>query len=272
MQDIISPEVETRTFSAFRNTGIKEALQSCKDANHRALFAPEIAIKRILAPKEKILVPEEGQDWKPREDSIGIWKPRTAQSVKVTGWRGDCPINLYAHEPHHLCDPENIPDLKDRIEGAAPFPQEELERLAETIDEQFVLEHQLAMQWPPDTYGISEPTEAHMDEYGGKINGEDMIARNNPHAIAFLGQHIIEPYLTTYAQVRETNEICIWYSDDLPAKGEKPRARMLFFDLYGSELDTSSTFSDYGCFEGVPITDTEDTAAVREARPALPTK
>jgi hypothetical protein len=78
----------------------------------------------------------------------------------------------------------------------------------------FVVDHKLLQRWPSGVYGINAPTREHMDAYGGKIGGVDMIATNHPQTKPFLRLENAERYLEKHTEVIG-NRIGIWHSDDL---------------------------------------------------------
>ncbi|MCX6814447.1 MAG: hypothetical protein NTY20_02255, partial [Candidatus Aenigmarchaeota archaeon] len=78
-------------------------------------------------------------------------------------------------------------------------------------------------KWPNGVYGIDEPTEEHMYDFGGKIDRVDMIAINHPVTKAFLTPKRTGPYLQRHR--REYGKmIGIGDNDDRPIM---PACRLL---------------------------------------------
>lgn len=87
--------------------------------------------------------------------------------------------------------------------GAGEMPQEEFQRLLGMEDGErvFVVDHSAISRWPSWViYGIDEPTKKHMEQFGGKIDGVDMIAINHPATKPFLGPKA-EDYLKRHKMV-----------------------------------------------------------------------
>jgi len=228
MQHILQLMHETKPFEALESNGVKKALQKCKDADHRALLAPEIAIKRILAPKQDPI----WQQW------------RTAASLKVEGHVEGEPTVIYDHTGNYFSDPGNIPPSNELIDGAAEFPQDRLEELARLADNQ--TNNRTIFKFQGEQY------EQLKESPSGVISVEK--AREHPQTAPFLGgEGHVEPYLDRHTRVYGIDRIGIWHRDDLPENPEAlPRARPLFFSSYFNDgLDASLSFGSLGGFEGV---------------------
>jgi hypothetical protein len=208
----------------FYDTGdsVIKTLEECLNSGYRPLFMPEIAEARIAAPRDDPI-------WQmffdtPSVRITGRGKPSSVSHKDGTG------IVVYDHLPNYLSDPENMKAAVKAglINGAGIVPQEEFERLLAMEDGErvFVVDHKLLQRWPSGVYGINAPTREHMDAYGGKIGGVDMIATNHPQTKPFLRLENAERYLERHEEVFG-NLIEILHSDDLSSEPNRPLGRVL---------------------------------------------
>jgi len=193
-------------------------IRGCRREGYDALFMPEIIDKRINT----------------LEKDDGIWQNQwLSLSIGVTGkTEGDEEVAIYAHIPNYFSDPENIITAIQQglVQGGGIYPQDEFQRLFEfqrLLDSEgsrrvFVVKADALRKWPNfNSYGINEPTKEHMEKFGGRIDGIDMVAINHPHIVAFLGgRERADKYLQ---RVNGTVGIC--YSEDFTT--DRPIARLL---------------------------------------------
>ena len=108
--------------------------------------------------------------------------------------------NVYAvvvHEYNFFSDPKNyIPEkVKERYDGFDLKPEwfriltQHFDTLVQWAfcDTVLKIKYQDFCAWPNGDYGIYAPTKKHMERYGGKINGIDMLAINHPFSKMFCG-------------------------------------------------------------------------------------
>ncbi len=224
---------------SFSSPNLGTALKKCLARGYQALYMPELASAQTNVSK----------------DSELFNNFFSTLSLKATGrTKNGNAVVVYAHAPHYLSDPQNIQDVirnKRLVYGAAPIPQEELDRLLalEGNGRVFVVDAQECAKWPNGFYGISKPTREHLQIYGGNIDGKEMIARNNPQIKPFLGggEELVDAYLQYFQKLYE-DQIGIWNADDLE---DQALGRVLFVNIDNDGLDGDIYLGDIGRFFGV---------------------
>ncbi len=210
----------------FYREDIADALRACRRAHYQPEFAPELIDRRINAEKEDSL----WQDW---------W---TTLSLKATGrTSAGTPIIVYAHEPHYFSQPKNIAWEIEAglINGAGTLPVGELSRLesGKAGGRIFVLDHASTIKWPSGYYGLEKPTEKHLKQYTGKVDGKEMLAINHPLLAPLMGnENKVAPYLTKLAQVYGKDKVYINNFDDF---NERDAGRLVWLgsDFYHGFID-----------------------------------
>ena len=189
---------EAREFTVASEYGVPVALGACLSKVYRPLFMPEIVRARIDAT---------GSD----DRAWSCWW--TTQSAKATGrgipsngsQKSGTALVVYAHVPNYFSEPKNIRTAirKGLQFGHGEMPQEEFQRLLgmEDGENAIVVDSATMRRWPSGYYGIGEPTKEHMDNFGGKINGKDMIAINHPSTKPFLGPGNAQRYLEAHKKL-----------------------------------------------------------------------
>jgi hypothetical protein len=117
--------------------------------------------------------------------------------------------------------------------GYGNMPPEEFQRLLQLEDGKMNFVMAREDMWPNGIYGIDTPTDKHMQEFGGKIHGIDIIAINNPQIKAFLTPEREEAYLKKHKTAFGPlgNDIAIVDYDDRPVM---PACRLLKLGGYFS--------------------------------------
>lgn len=198
------------------------ALQACYDAGRAPLFMPELARARA----ESVDGP--------------LWNRRfVAPSLRATGrpTGSSAAMVVYAHEAHYLSNPANIRaaiDGKHLINGAAPLPQDEFDRLYALVGNGrvFAIPHATLHASSSDVIPVSR-------------------ALQHPQTIPFLGigEEGARSYLQRHTAVYG-DKIGVWHSNDL--SNDSPMGRVLFLgDNVSIGLSGDYYFNNGGRVVGV---------------------
>ena len=228
--------VEAIPFETLELNGVEKALAKCQDAGYSALFAPQVADGRILAP----------------QDSYIVQNGFTTQSIRVTGRtkRGKTVV-VYGHVPNYFSAPANIKKARAEglVNGAGRMPQKEFYHLLDLEDGSnvFVVDYN-----------------ALRNAVSGIVQLND--AMKHPQTIPFLGgEDRAEKYLEKHGLVYGKN-IGIWHSDDL---GDVPQGRLLVlgddYDDCGSGLYGFCNLDGNARFAGVLAAEPPIQVNAREA-------
>lgn len=214
---------DVRRFTGEGEFGIDKAVSSCLKPGYKPFPMPEIAERRIKAPEDDVI-------WQYPYTSLSLRASGKQKSTSVSR-KGGTDVVVFSHD--YLT---NQPDVRQALAGYGNLgmygygnmSSREFQKLLnlENDESTFVLARDDWKKWPNGVYGIDEPTEEHKYDFGGKIDGKDMIAINHPQTKAFLTPKRAEPYLQKHKQVfgQFGNRIGIGNYDD---QSVMPACRLL---------------------------------------------
>jgi len=199
--------------------GISRAVAECIESGYRPLSMPEIINIKIDSSVQD-------KNWSHGCDSISLRIRGNGKTSNVSH-KGGTELVFISHD--YL--PSQC-DIVDRLKeyglgkyGYGNILPEDFQRLLRLEDGKMNFVMAREDMWPNDIYGIDTPTKKHMQEFGGKIDGVDMIAINHPEIRAFLTPEKIEAYLKKHKTVRLLgNDIGIVDYDD---RSVMPACRLL---------------------------------------------
>jgi len=231
-------EIETKkgTWSGIRieESNSYEAFRSSETIEYEVKSMPEVIALRTEAKLDSKI-------WGARIVTPSIYATILTKDGKT--------LHIYSHAKFEWTESQHLDERKISTQnGSKVMRKSELDFLVtriynEDAPETFTIKHEELIKWPGGEYGIEKPTAEHMKEYGGKIDGKDMIAINHPQTLPFLGcsKREAERYFDVYVR-KYGDQISICYDGN-----EYPEPVMRLLVLGGHHGIALSADASIGC-------------------------